>query len=979
MVKALLRCLSFYCALSHAADLAPPEAYEGRPIASVRYEPPTQPVTRADLARLVPFKPGTPLRLADVRDAIKRLYSTGAYSNIEVEAYPEASAITLVIRTNEQFFVGPVEVRGGKVKMPPSQAQLQNATRLELGAPFEDADVQTATENMRDLLQRNGQYLAKIQPAVTRDSEHQQVALTFRVDSGKRARFTMPIVIGDTKIPAGQLAKFTRYKGLFRWRLATQENMQRGVSRIRAKYNDKDRLTASVALEHTDWIPEENRVRPTIEANAGPVINVITEGAKISRGNLEKYVPIFYEETVNRDLLVRGVRNLRDYFQNQGYFNVEVDFAMKEVSAEQRDITYTVALGDRHKLVDVKLVGNRYFSEQQLRERMFLREAGFIRLRHGRYSDGFARRDEDAVAGLYRDNGFRDVQVTVTSTDAFQGKAGQVGATVTIVEGPQYKVSTVTLDGYDRPDRESLLARLSTQPGQPFSDTNVALDRNQLLSVFQDAGNPDVMMEYGTTPGPGEHEIEVHYTVKPGPPRVVRDVLITGLRRTSMSLVEPIVSMKTGDPLSWTQMGRMQRRLYNLGVFDKVDMAIQNPQGDTEHKYVLFNLTEGHRYYTAIGVGAQVARIGGASDSLDNPGGRTGFTPNVDFDFSRLNVAGLGHSINFKSRYSTLQRRASLNYLAPRFRHVDGQSLSFTGIYDNTRDVLTFNARRLEGTAQLSQRYSRATTFLWRYTWRDVRVDTNTIKIDPLLIPLASQPAQIAMIGGNVIRDRRDDPTDAHRGTYNSADLALVNRAFGGNKNFLRFLGRSSFYKQLKPDVVFATNTQLGIIKPYRVTEGVDPFEYVPIAEHFFGGGSTSHRGFPENQAGPRDLLTGFPLGGNALLFHSTEIRFPLLGDNINGVFFHDMGNVYRDSSSISFRARQRDIQDFDYMVHAAGFGIRYRTPIGPIRVDLAYAMNAPAYYGLKGTYEELIQGTAVPALQGARKFNFFFSIGQAF
>jgi outer membrane protein assembly factor BamA len=426
-------------------------------------------------------------------------------------------------------------------------------------------------------------------------------------------------------------------------------------------------------------------------------------------------------------------------------------------------------------------------------------------------------------------------------------------------------------------------------------------------------------------------------------------------------------------------MGRTQRRLYNLGVFDRVDMAIQNPQGDTEHKYVLFHLTEGHRYYTAIGFGAQVGRIGGDPQNIENAGGTTGFTPNFDFDFSRLNVRGLGHSINWKSRYSTLQRRASLSYLAPRYRGVVGRDLSFTGLYDNTRDVLTFNARRLEGSAQLSQRYSRATTFLWRYTWRDVRVDTNTIKIDPLLIPLASQPAQIAMISMNAIRDRRDDPTDAHRGTYTSGDFGLVSRIFGGNKNFLRFLGRHSMYRQVAPDVVIATNTQFGAIKPFRVTRDVDPFAYVPIAEHFFGGGSTSHRGFPENQAGPRDLLTGFPLGGNALLFHNTELRFPLLGDNINGVLFHDMGNVYRDVSSISFRFSQRDIQDFAYMVHAAGFGIRYRTPIGPVRVDLAYAMNAPAYYGLKGTYEELIQGTATPALQGARKFNFFFSIGQAF
>src|SRR5205814_2156598 len=119
-------------------------------------------------------------------------------------------------------------------------------------------------------------------------------------------------------------------------------------------------------------------------------------------------------------------------------------------------------------------------------------------------------------------------------------------------------------------------------------------------------------------------------------------------------------------------------------------------------------------------------------------------------------------------------------------------------------------------------------------------------------------PARVAMIGGNLIQDRRDDPVNAHRGYYNTADLALVQHYFGGNKNFVRFLARNSYYKRVATDLVIASNTTFGWIHPYSVTPGTDPFLYVPIAERFFGGGSTSHRGFPDNQAGPRDITTGF-------------------------------------------------------------------------------------------------------------------------
>jgi outer membrane protein assembly factor BamA len=471
----------------------------------------------------------------------------------------------------------------------------------------------------------------------------------------------------------------------------------------------------------------------------------------------------------------------------------------------------------------------------------------------------------------------------------------------------------------------------------------------------------------------------VTYRIKPGEPRYVRDVVIYGLHRTSMRIVKPTILLQPGDPLSWTRMGVMQRRLYNLGVFDKVDMAIQNEQGETENKYVLFHMVEGHLYDMAVGFGAEIAQIGGSSSSLNNPAGTTGFAPRADFEISRLNLWGLGHSLNFKSRYSTLDRQVSLNYLAPRFRNVNGQNISVTALYDNIRDVLTFTGRRVEGSVQLSQRHSKATTFLWRYTWRDVSVNSTDLKINPELIPIVSQAARVAMIGGNVIQDRRDDPVNAHRGVYNSFDLALVDRIFGGNKNYTRFLGRNSFYKQVKTNWVLASNTVFGWIHPFGLPSGETPFDYVPLPEHFFGGGSTSMRGFPDNQAGPRDLVTGFPLGGDALLMHQTELRFPLLGENINGVLFEDMGNVYTDLSSISFRVHQNGYQDFDYMVHAAGFGIRYRTPVGPLRIDLAYTLNPPTFYGLKGTYDQLLFGGATSTIQSVGHFHFFISIGQAF
>ncbi|HLK48464.1 MAG TPA: POTRA domain-containing protein [Bryobacteraceae bacterium] len=962
----------------HAAELAPLSQYEGKPIEQVLFSPESQPIVRADRDRLVRLRPGQPLRLADIRATIKQLYRTGEYANIEIDAADASQGVSLVIRTTEQFFVGSVEVHG-KESAPPDLGQLANASRLSLGNPFSDEDLQHALTNIRNLFQRNGLYLATIDPKVERDPEHEQISFTFQVHPGKRARYTEPVIQGDTRIPVPQVAKAAKYKGIIHWKQVTQANTQAGVENIRRKYAKQERLTASVSLDRTDYIKEQNRVRPTISATGGPKVEVKTSGAKVSKSKLQEYVPVFDEGTVNRDLLVSGVSNLRDYFQNRGYFDVKVDFKTTNVDPDHERIQYVIGLGERHKVVRVDLQGNHYFTTTDLREHMFIQPKGIILLRHGRYSDGFAKRDVDALEALYKDNGFRDVKVVITPLDDYRDKKGDVLVNVIINEGAQYRVASVSLNGITHLDKSFVTSKLASGPGQPFSETNVSLDRTFILNQYHDAAYPDAGFDWRMAPGPGTHEVTLQYFITEGLPRYVRDVLFSGLHNTRRSLLNRSIALQPGDPLSWTDMGLMQRRLYNLGVFDRVDMAIQNPNGDIERKYVLFHLTEGHRYYVGVGFGGELARIGGSQTSLNNPGGATGFAPRADLEISRYNMFGLGHSLDFKSRYSTLDRRVSLTYSVPHYRDVQGRNITITGLYDNERDVLTFIGRRLEGSAQLSKQVSKSETALFRYTWRDVQVDQGSLKINPLLIPLTAQPARLGILSTTFIQDRRDDPINAHRGIYNSLDLGVVEHYFGGNKNFIRFLGRNSYYKRITGDVVVASNTEFGWIHPFSVTPGVDPFDYVPLPERFFGGGSTSHRGFPDNQAGPRDPTTGFPVGGNGLLFHSTELRFPLMGANIDGVLFHDMGNVYSSVSAISFRTHQNNLTDFDYMVHAAGFGIRYRTPVGPIRIDLAYSINPPTFNGLQGTYQQLLFNTATPAVQRVSHFQFFFSIGQAF
>jgi outer membrane protein insertion porin family len=972
--------------------LAQPQKYEGLKVLNIRFDPavPDQPVHPEELYQILPLKRDQALSMNVVRASIERLFATGRYTDIQVDAEPYNGGVIVTFRTKNSWFIGNVSV-GGNLSDPPNPGQLANATRLDLGQPYYDAALDQAVIGQRRLLESNGLFVPQIKPVFDYDNPHQQINIRFQIDSGPRARFAVPTISGDTKISFDRILTATKFR---RWLIhtpkpMTQARVRQGIEGIRTLYQKENRLQAKVTLDSIRYDATNNTAVPSLTIDAGPRIQVNPIGYKISQGKLRRLIPIFEEHAVDQDLLVEGANNLRDHLQAQGYFEAQVEYKEQAVINDKANLDYLIVTGKRHQLVSISVEGNKYFSLETIRARMFLQTANLLQFPHGRYSGNLLKRDQDTIRNLYQSNGFRDIKVTAEANDNFGGKQGNIAVAIHIDEGTQYLVGSVQLEGVEKLDREVLLARLSSTQGQPFSEFNVAVDRDAILARYFESGFPKATFEWSSKPADADpHRVDLIFKITEGRQQFVREVLINpqGLKATRPGLVARQLQLNPGDPLSPTAMTDTQRRLYDLGVFAKVDTAIENPDGETDRKYVLYNVEEAARFSIAFGLGAELARIGGCQTCLDAPAGKAGFSPRVSFDVSRINLWGLGHSVSLRTRASTLEKRALLNYNWPRFRNRDNFNLSFTGLYEDSRDVRTFSFKRYEQSQQLSQRISKATTLFYRYTWRRVLVDQETLKIAALLIPLLSQPVRVGIFSFAMIQDRRDDPVEPHRGIYNTLDLGVADSAFGSQRNFVRFLARNATYHPIGRKVVLARSTQVGDIFSFRYTG--DPQAAIPLPERFFGGGGSSHRGFPENQAGPRDLTTGFPVGGNALFFNQTELRFPLIGDNIGGVLFHDMGNIYSSLNKFSFSVKQKDIQDFDYMVHAVGFGIRYRTPIGPFRIDLAYSANPPRFVGFKAdNQQDLINSGPDPCrtqpgkcvLQSISRFQYSFSIGQTF
>ena len=987
-------------ALSAPLSFSQPNVFEGRRIVDIRFTP-QQPLDPADLAKALALKKGEVLTAAAVARSIDGLFATGRFEDIAVQAEPSGAGVVLTFVTQAAWFVGSATIQG-KINAPPNRAQINAANQLTLGAPFHDEDITAAVSSIQHLLTSNGLYNAAVTPEVRRDQQTQEVQITFRIEEKKRARYEMPAISGATLLSESTIVHATGWRVpiVHWWRNVTEARTSGGVRGILGKYEKQGRLTATVNLDKLDYDSATNRVKPELSITPGPKLEVSAVETKVSKRVLKRYVPVFEERAAYEDLLVEGKRNLEDYFQSHGYYDAEVDFRVVPPTDDVEKIEYVIARGPRYKLVRRDIQGNRYFSTDVIRERLFIQPAAF-NLRHGRYSEAFRRKDEETITDLYRSNGFRDVKVSTAVDRNYQGKAGDVAVTFRIDEGPQWLVNGLEIHGISQANREEIESGLTCVAGEPFADTNLAADRNYILNYYYSHGFPNATVQAAWTPSGDPNRVNVVYTIQEGDRQYVRDVLIHGLQTTRRSLVERTLRIAPGDVLSPTAELEAQQRLYNLGVFARVDTAIENPDGAEDHKYLIYSLEEANRYRMDLGLGAQVANFGTPSTtSLAAPGGTTGFSPQVSLDLQRLDFLGLGHTVTLRGGYSTLEKRFSLSYLQPRLHNIQGLDASYTLLYDHSLDVRTFASLRKEASVQISDRFSKSLTGMVRFAYREVSV--SSIIIPVLLVPQFLAPVRIGMLSANIAQDRRNNRDNPSRGMYNTADVGIAGSFFGSQRNFARILLRNATYHHLTGQWILARQTRFGVIEPFSVPSDLLPTQSVPLPERFFGGGADSLRAFAYNQAGPRDIgaplvpggpasqPTGFPIGGNALLFNNVELRFPLFDQNIQGVLFYDVGNVFSSLSDISFRFSQRNPQDFNYMVHAPGIGLRYRTPIGPIRVDLAYTVNPPSFVGFGGTPAQLLQcnpnlppsqlpGFCQSSPQSLGHFQFFFSIGQAF
>jgi outer membrane protein insertion porin family len=976
------------CLLASAVVYAQDVTIEGQRVAAITIvDSGGREVKPANVS--LPLEIDKPFDYSAERESIRALYRTGDFADIQVRAEPSADGVRLRFVVTRNFYNNVVHVDG--LKPPPTEAAALASMRLGLGEVFRESSLHEAIDRLKDTLRAEGLYQADVKFILTPHPDTRQMDVRVIVTAGMRASISSFVFKNQTPFPDANLAARS---GVKVQSSLTSARLTRASQKLKKYLVDQGYLGAGILITPGAYDAKTNSVPVTYNVTTGPKISVTLSGARLGQSKLRQLLPIYAEGAVDQDLLQEGRRNIRDYFQRQGYFDADVQVTSHDDPATgQRIIAYEIARGDKFRLGAITFSGNKYFGKDLLEGRLSLQTASFAS--SGRYSQSFLRDDAESIRGLYLSNGFLDAKVTSTVDDNYQGKKNNLKVSFDIVEGPQTRVESLDIAGNHFLSTDALFAVVGSSPGQPYSAAGVASDRNNILAIYYNGGFPEAHLDEKILTGTKPDEVKVTYQITEGERIDVAQVLLTGYQFTRPGVIARNVTIKPEGPLREGDVVETQRRLYNLGIFTRVQIAPQNPTGTDPEKTMVVDVQEGGRYTFGYGFGFEVLNIATncpvnppppkPGQQVCNPNGtQLAASPRGIIELARANMFGRAQTLSFKARASTLQYRALVSYSADDFLGNRKLSAALTGFADKTQDVQTFTSIRYEGQFQISQKLSPSSSILYRYFFR--RVVASQLRVEQDEIPLYNQPTLVAGLGITYARDRRDNPSDPKRGTFNTIDVSLASKALGSSADFVRTFFQNSSYYSFGRNFVFARALRFGMENPLGNTiEGtptvcnpnlpINP-NIVPLPERFFAGGGQSLRGFSLNQAGPRDPCSGFPIGGLALLVFNQELHFPMrlpfVGNRLGGTIFYDGGNVYRDLSHLSLAWKSASTSDLNYFSHTIGFGLRYPTPIGPVRVDIGYQLN-PAQYQVVPT------GTTTPEFFRVSHFGFSFNIGPVF
>lgn len=954
------------CVAAIAGAVPPARAavtdYLGKPVTSVRLVVEGRDTSEPALTDLVETQIGRPLSMADVRESITHLFSLGRFDDVRVDAALTVAGVALTYELSPVHPVAKIAFAGNTGAPGVDVGELRRVVVERYGA---SPPVGRATELARvavEALRERGYLHARVSPRAELSHDPDRATLVFTVDPGSRTLIGAIEVTGAPEVSRAALLNELRIApGMPYEPNAVNARIERYIEGRRARGYYEAKVTPAVELADDDRV-----ANITLTVDQGLHVRVTFAGDPLPADRRPGLVPIEREGSADEDLLEDSSARIEEFLRAQGFRNAAAPHT-REVADGELLITFNVKRGPQYFVSSIEVSGNASMPLAELEPS--------LRLRAGQpFNEARLDADVATIEDAYRRTGFAGAKAEAAVVPQREEGTAPVPVLVRIVvrEGVRTMVGSVRFAGNRSVDEATLGRTVALQPESPFVVARIAAARDAIELLYANRGFANARVEPRPEIARDGTRADVLFTITEGPQIFVDHVLIVGNVRTSTATIERELKIKSGDPLGREAVFESQRRLSTLGLFRRATIT-EVRHGDETKRDVLVTVEEAPA--TTVGYG------GGGEGRLrvvrqEQGGGiaaeRFEVAPRAFFEIGRRNLFGKNRSVSaFTSisvhpkdspvfggetssadtGYGLAEYRIIGTYREPRVLNTAADAFVNATVEQRIRS--SFNFRRRSASGEVARRLTPTLSASGGYQIQ--RTEVFNVNVEPAERPLIDRTftqVRLSLFSASLIRDTRDDQVDPGSGEYVSANGQFAGRLIGSEVGFAKSFFTATAYRTLPHTrrIVFAGNARFGFAAgfPREATDEVGNPVIVrdlPQAERFYAGGDTTVRGFALDTLGVRHVpprgddtidKDGFPKGGNGLVIFNGELRVPA-GTAVGFVGFLDTGNVFARVTNI----------DLGALRSAAGFGVRYKSPVGPIRIDLGFKLNRRENEGL--------------------------------
>ena len=650
-----------------------------------------------------------------------------------------------------------------------------------------------------------------------------------------------------------------------------------------------------------------------------PLITEVTiVGNKaVSKDDIESAMSVKARQILNLDKVKADIVKIKDLYDSKAYYNAEVNYTIEKSGENEVRLVFNIKENEKLHVRHIRFEGNQAFSDKELRHMMKTAERGLFSFIT---DSGLLKKDElkQDVAKLYAfylSKGFINVQIG--EPEISHDREG-ITIRIPIVEGKQFRVGKVEITGDElKTPRSELMAKLQLPTREYYDREAVMKDIDYLTSVANDEGYAYATVNQRLVPNEKELRVDVTYHIEKGNQVYFHRIYITGNTKTRDKVIRRQLAFAEGELYSSTKLKRSYMELNRLRYFEEVNF--QTEKGPAE------NLTDvtiqvKEKPTGIFSIGAGFSAVDGAM---------------LTGQISQQNLFGRGQTLSLRAHLGFSRSEYELSFIEPWL--FDIPLWTKVDLWNSSREYDEYD---LDSTGF-------GFTFgypIWEYVtgyvgYRLSFDDVSDIEHGASYYVWAQEgKTTVSSITLSLTRDTTDDYFMPSRGSRNSASIEQAGWILQGNADFLKYGVSSAWFFPLPFDTIFDIRGRAGYL--HRTSS-----KRIPIYERFYLGGINSLRGLKE--VGPVDPNTGDVIGGLTMMNYNVEFLFPLIKDaGMRGLIFFDTGNAWKSGFH------------FDDMRRTTGVGVRWYSPIGPLRLEWGVVLDRKR--GEKGSRFEFSMGSVM-------------------